>query len=506
MKKRVIYSLFGDERIFVVDYLKSKHDWDPVFFLESGELGKFSEKNYSNIQFRSMNALSKGRFDLSKIGHPVPIDTKIIEALSKYEFNVLNLMDDSTNWNFSYIERRRFYYEILTYFNTVIHHLKPNLYVSYTWPQSVIDYSLYLLCKHHYSIDFLFLDPVPHLDEYYYSIGNSLEDLSAAFKEKYFSGICRLSSETEKYINNIKSPTATVPVAVGDYYKKAEFRKGFQYRSFVKLIIMFLLGQAFREVPSAWKKNQYPIDSPLSKMNYFDYFWFRERIRRQNKKLYKIYDVFTKKPDLNRKYLYFASQYQPEAVTSPNAGVFEDLFLAMDILSASVPEGWVIYYKEHPSIFIEADMGARTRNLHYYKKVSSYSNIIMVPYNYSTFDLIDHATAVSTVCGTTGWEAIVRGKPSIVFGRCWYSACKSVFMVNTLGEACEAIKKIENGYLPDQKDVAQYAEAVYQSSHAQLIALDDFNNNLKKSPNPVKYEMERIAKAFHKAYKQFYVQ
>jgi hypothetical protein len=504
MQKKVIYSLFGDERILIVDYLKSHYDWNPVFFLESQKMGEFAIKDYQDIPFQGITAFYQDNFNYSKLGRAVPIDAKIISVLSKYESNWMNMLADSTGWNFSFIERRRFYYDCLTYLNTMIHRLKPELFICYTWPHNIADYLLYLLCKHHYSIDVLFFDPIPHLDKYFFTVGCSLEDLSTPFKENYNLGQSDVSPETEEYISLIQSPEATIPVYVSDYYKRLDSREFFSYKGFARLLYMMLRGRAFKKAPDKWKKNRNPIDSPLSKMSFFDYFWFRERIRRQNRKLRKIYDKFTQQPDLNRKYLYFAAQYQPEAITSPNAGVYEDMFLAMDILSASVPKDCVIYYKEHPNTFKGGDWGAICKNFHYYKKVSSYNNIIMVPSEYSNFDLIDHSIAVSTACGTTGWEAVVRGIPAIVFGRCWYSACKSVFMVNTLNDVIEAVKKIENGYVPDQEDIICYAEAVYQSSYPKLIALDEFNKKLNESTNTAKYEMEQIAKVLYEAYERYY--
>ena len=505
VQKKVIYHEFTHEhRVHVVDYLYEQHAWEPVFMCGHNDesMERRAGDKYKDCVFQDTMELRMAQFDYSKIGPPVPIDAEIIGSLAKYESNCLSQLQDTTGWNYSFFERRSFYYDILKYWNTVIHCLNPDLFVSYGWPHTPSCYTLYLLCKHYYSIDVLFIDPIPHLEDDYHAIGFTVEELGAPFKDKYFSDDDELNSVTKQYLSQLKSEKPLAPRFIREYYARIEPQESFQYKGLLLLICLTLLGRG-RDSKIVYKKNKLPYDSLKSKMNSFDYFWFNEHKRRKNHKLKKIYGRFTEEPDLTREYLYFAAQYQPEAVTSPHAGVYEDLFLAMDILSASVPGNWVIFYKEHPNIFKGGEHGSLRRDFQYYKKVSSYSNIIMVPFDYSSFDLIDHARAVSTVCGTSGWEAVVREKPALVFGRCWYSACRSIFMIKTLNDACEAIKQIVNGYLPDQKDIARYAEAIYQSSYRRLIDADDFRNKIRKCSNPV-HEMERVAKAFYGAYERHY--
>ena len=66
----------------------------------------------------------------------------------------------------------------MTYWNTVINTCEPDLLVFYTWPHTPSCYALYLICKHYYNIDVLFIDPNPLLNQDYHLIGNSVENLS----------------------------------------------------------------------------------------------------------------------------------------------------------------------------------------------------------------------------------------------------------------------------------------------------------------------------------------
>ena len=73
-------------------------------------------------------------------------------------------------------------------------------------------------------------------------------------------------------------------------------------------------------------------------MNHFEHFLFVEYLRNKNRRLLKYYNPHCVEPNYNRKYLYFASSYQPEAVTDLHVGHYTDLFLVLDILSSVIPD------------------------------------------------------------------------------------------------------------------------------------------------------------------------
>jgi len=64
----------------------------------------------------------------------------------------------------------------------------------------------------------------------------------------------------------------------------------------------------------------------------------------------------------------------------------------------------------------------------------------------SNFDLVDNSKAVATVTGTTGWEAVIRGKPTLVFGHAWYKDCEGASYILSEKDCREAISRINRGY------------------------------------------------------------
>lgn len=506
---RVIYTDFNQiEQFNIVDYLYEKYGWDPAMFIGSDSINNRIKNKYGNAIFQNSMDLRIAKFDYSQIGKPIPVDSTIIYTLSKYESSCLNLLEDTNGWNFSFYERRRYYYDLLTYCNTLLNYLKPNIYINFTWPHVITDYVMYLFCKHLYNIPVLFIDPTPYFDQYQI-VGVSLENPSQTYDRFYESEEkLEINSSIKDYIDRTRSNKGYLPVHMRDFHKKLRMSTGFDYKGLYKLIRMTILkkGVGFKKANLSWKKNKKPFDLPDSKMNHFEYFWFKNTLRLNNVKLQKIYDGFVEEPDYSKKYLYFAAPYQPEATTSPNAGVYVDLFLVLDILSSAVPEDWIIYYKEHPSTFLYANLGflkgSLRRDYNYFRKIASYNNIKMISSSCDSFKLIDSSKVVSTAAGSTCWEAVVRGIPAMFFGNVWYQGCKSIFWIKTLQDAKEAIGKILNGWKPDQVDIERYAAAIEKVAVKGMIHRD-FSDRIKKSKDP-QFEMERIAKALYEAYAENY--
>jgi hypothetical protein len=152
-------------------------------------------------------------------------------------------------------------------------------------------------------------------------------------------------------------------------------------------------------------------------------------------------------------FVYVALHLQPERTTSSLGGVFADQFVLIDTLARSLPPGWTVYVKEHPSQFYPPFCGERGRHADFYRDVSRIPNVALASLSMSSFDLIDCARAVATVTGTVGWEAVIRGTPALVFGSPWYRYCEGVAYVPTRAALSGALARIESGWRPDYRKV-----------------------------------------------------
>ena len=133
-------------------------------------------------------------------------------------------------------------------------------------------------------------------------------------------------------------------------------------------------------------------------------------------------------PDYSKKYIYVTLHNQPEASTSSDGDVFVDQILMIDTLSYVLPDDWVIYVKESPlQWYYPRTHKGRFKG--YTEEIVRKKNVYVVPTETSTFDLIKNSQAVAAVTGSAVWEAVLRGKPGMVFGYTWYMYCDGVLRV-----------------------------------------------------------------------------
>lgn len=460
-------------------------------------------QKYPGAVFVNEMELRKAKFDYARLGEPVPIDNKILDQLSKYEFSCFKLLEDASGWEFSFDERRSYYYDLLKYWNTAVHRTGAELFVSFNWPHVITAHTLYLLCKHCCAMNVLFIDPMPLINSNFTVIGTTMDDLAMPYRALYESSDpLTLGPETQAFLNRLRGnqwETASHNIVSLNIW---DAQKTFQFREFARLLFYILNGKAFQEGHVAVKKNRLPFSSAKSRLTHFDFFWYKDRMRRKDMQLEEIYTEFCVTPDLTKKYIYFAAPQQPEVSTSIHGRAYNDVHLVLDLLCACVPEDWVIYYKEHPCTFAPSAKGSTCRNREYYSRIASYKNIQMISTKIDQFELIDRSQAVATVAGTTSWEAAVRGKPALFFGNVWYQACRSLYKIQTLQDCRNAIEQIIQGAKPDQKDIERYVSAIEAVGLKDIIkwTVDD---NFKRSAD-AKVELERIAIALHEAYGRYY--
>ena len=158
-------------------------------------------------------------------------------------------------------------------------------------------------------------------------------------------------------------------------------------------------------------------------------------------------------------YILFAASKQPERSTCPDAGHFQNHHDIIATLAEIVPADWKIYYKEHPSNYRKPWVMDSQRSISYYERLKEIApNLSFLPLSSDPFEGIDKAKAIATATGSMAWEALLRGKPSLIFGSVWYESCPGIFKVNNLAEARQAITKVNNGYKPDHNEVIKFVE------------------------------------------------
>jgi hypothetical protein len=146
-----------------------------------------------------------------------------------------------------------------------------------------------------------------------------------------------------------------------------------------------------------------PVDS-WSNYFYTLYMAVLQHYRRMQLLDPKFYKPF----DPKSPYIYFPLHNTNEYSTQVQGTMWIDQLVIIEALAKSIPVGWKLIIKEHPSILFH-----RIRPMDFYKRVKSYPNVELIPTDTNTHEVVTRCQMVVTIVGTTGWEAIMRGKPVI---------------------------------------------------------------------------------------------
>jgi hypothetical protein len=236
-----------------------------------------------------------------------------------------------------------------------------------------------------------------------------------------------------------------------------------------------------------------------SDMKGVEYLWNRLLGVKKKNQLKQHYQKLQQHPDFNHPYVYVALHYQPENSTSPQGETFADQYLLVDLLSKCLPDGWSVYVKEHSSQWHMKLHGERGRTTDFYDALAALPNVRIIPVSSPNFELIDKSKAVATVTGTTGWEAIVRGKPVLIFGHAWYKGCEGVFYTPSEKTCGAALKKISEGYTVDKEAVLLYVHVIetvgmrgYVDVGYESVAGVSYENNVTELTRSIQHFFTEI--------------
>ncbi len=195
-----------------------------------------------------------------------------------------------------------------------------------------------------------------------------------------------------------------------------------------------------RLLPKPWRRRGRSVSRIAGAQSPFFESLISFQAKRHVAGLAAYYDSVSKTPpDLDKPFIYFPLHMQPERSTTPAGGFFEDQLLVAEILAASLPEGWSLYIKEHPSQFWQARAPKQAwfRDRAYYERIMALPNTRLVALDYDSRKLIRKAAVVATITGTAGWESLLGNKACLAFGKPWYVGCRACFEIDSV-EACKA--------------------------------------------------------------------
>jgi hypothetical protein len=471
----VIKAIFSECSFFLwldtAERLKKEYGWKPVYWTALADFEKYIHERFPDVIYHSSLDAIRG------IPAPVyaamklpPLDQLLLEKLAFCESIVISMMNRmDINGTFTYDERKHLYYTYVRYWSGVLDAVKPDVYISPVSPHIIYDYVLYCLCKMRgiktimYNQPSLYgwIYPVDHFEDMPPSIQTTYEEflrLKSIGKLAPYT----ISKQSEFYLKKTSSDYSTaIP-----FYMKEQQKQNQIGIFFLKKFIthpdnisnMIVKAKSLLSRDHYVKQKGKTIEQ--SNMKGLEYLWNRILGAKKKNQLKQHYQTLQQNPELNRSYVYVALHYQPENSTSPQGETFADQYLLVDLLSKCLPEGWSVYVKEHSSQWHIKLHGERGRTTDFYDALAALPNVRIVPISSPNFELIDNSKAVATVTGTTGWEAIVRGKPVLTFGHAWYKGCEGVFYTPSEKTCRTALTKIADGYKVDKEAVRLYVHVI----------------------------------------------
>jgi hypothetical protein len=441
---------------------KSPHEL--VYWVGVPEGEKFKPKNTIFHSYDdAMLALPAKGVDMDQFAPP---GADIISRMYQAESIVLTMMNRMFG-GFCVDERRHIYYKMIQYWFGALKKYKPELIIFPNTPHFVYNYVIYELARILNIRTIMFDDTrIPGRLLFYSDFrkgSDVLRERILANKEKKFT-LNDLSVDIRNYYKpRTSSDYNTQPDYIIDQKKKYSaiywlLREPKIWKSIKDFTILIKAPRyIFRRLR---QKNIFVIKNLLVWLSYF----FRNNLKKE-------YIGAQSRLNLDKNFIYMPLQKQPERTTSPQGDMFVDQILALEILSASLPEDWKIYVKEHPLQWMDLGYGfSSSRYRGYYQRIADIKNVELVPVDGSSYALINRSRCVAAVTGSAGWEAIMRSKPAIIFGHVWYYDCPGIFLADGVPSCAGALQKIAGGFAVNQQLIINFLKSFDEATIHGFIA------------------------------------
>lgn len=357
------------------------------------------------------------------------------KKIDKYKPFLIDMMSrfDPDGCSFNDIDRAKHIKKLFIIWYNYLKKEKINIFFCKYTPHQVYDYIIYICCKilkikvvffnytYFENLSFLNNDPDNRI------INNKLKSSTSL-------------NNVKKYINE-KKRKINLPFKSGapNYIKQNKLLKPkffsliyFLSRIILKTILSVLKLEIYKNSFYQFKKKNIKFSKKIYFSN-LDFFLYKIRSLFIQFEYTKFYKSLERK--LPKKFVYFASNHQPEASSNSECGInFYDQYKAIKFLNDNLPNYYYIVYKEHPSSFNPLKFGYQKRSLKYYKKISSLSKVVFINSNYDSFELIRKSDFVITISGQIGFEALCKKTKTMIFSNTWYSDFANIFKAYPISE------------------------------------------------------------------------
>lgn len=447
--------------------------WDPCYWIGRSSVAEMVAEEFPRAVFHDHHEAIWAKPGPScPEFESQPLAPSLLMQLSECESIALRMMDRIDYADLlGHEERRQLYLRHVRYWSAVLDKLQPDILFNTATPHQVYDFVLYELCKLR-GIQTIMIGLCFDLNRMFCKAG--YVDGSGSIPELYGERAREIGAWDGKLVPDIDECVTRmqerynhampwyIAVLIKDEAKQPPaLTIGKVMRATARLVYHGLKSAvcALSTESARWK---------VASANWQVFRrWLYQELGGPLRVSYlrRYYSELSGTVDFTHPYIYMPLHYQPEMTTVPEGGYFSDQCLVIEMLSKAAPEGWHIYVKEHPIQMTYAyGTNRAARSFEFYDRIAVMENVTLVPLDVSPFALIDNAQVVATVTGTSGWEALVRGKPVFHFGHPWWMGCAGAFPISSLNECQDAFAVVQNGFRVDPKMVRLFAHVLDQES------------------------------------------
>lgn len=408
--------------------------------------------------------LLSGDIDEKYLKHA--IDDNILIKTAPYDFEALYLMIREGQSRREFEIRKNIYLKLLKFWNTLILEEKITDVIFARIPHESPTYTLYIMCKVYnirmcmgdnmtmYDLDSprsIMLKDIYYNDKWLIQKRNAINMysegelcLTPGVEKLYNDMTLNLEKKPEKTMFSFESRAGQIERYFGNQgHAKLDFSGLTTPKEYLRKIVWWLYHKLYADI-----KYKDPTED-----------------------LIKYYNSLAKEADFTKKYIYVPLHYSPECTSNPQGGnIYGEMVLILDILSEALPDDVLIYAKEHPA------QTAFGRYKEFYDRCLEIKNVVLIKEDTSLDDLLRNCIAVSTITGTTGYEAQYYGKPFLMFGYYISKYAPGTICVRTVEDCRKAYGMIEKKQLTwDLQDIKRYLKFVEEVSYADSeISDEDF--------------------------------
>jgi hypothetical protein len=218
----------------------------------------------------------------------------------------------------------------------------------------------------------------------------------------------------------------------------------------------------------------------------------------------------------NEKFIYLPLHQEPERSLLIAAPKFSDQLRTVEEISKVLPDNYRLYVKEHPT----QGPARNWREIKFYERILELKNVKLIHPNFDSKFLFKNCELVVSVGGTSSFEAMFFGKPSLIFADLGYASIPSISKLDSYSELKQGVMECLKIQV-EPRFVLKYLEILDENSfdfdilgfetayqnqfymNGNLVDIEFNQSDFKEFLHEHETELDSVAKEFNKKIEQF---